>query len=155
MTKLFNNVPVLDSGARGATTTFVERGLGDVLLTWENEAYLAQAEIGKGKFEIVSPSLSILAEPSVAVVDANAKKHGTEALAKAYLDYLYTPAGQEIIAKNHYRPRNAEVAAKYADAFPKIELLTIDQDFGGWAKATTEHFADGAIFDTIFAKRRR
>ncbi len=155
VTKLFNNVPVLDSGARGATTTFVERGIGDVLLTWENEALLAQQEMGKGKFEIVSPSLSILAEPPVAVVDANVKKHKTEAVAKAYLDYLYTPEGQEIIAKNHYRPRNAEVAARYAATFPKIDLLTIDGDFGGWAKAQTEHFADGAIFDTIFAKRRR
>ena len=117
--------------------------------------YLAQAELGKGKFEIVAPSLSVLAEPPVAVVDANAKKHGTEAVAKAYLDYLYTPAGQEIIARNHYRPRNAAVAAKYASAFPKMDLLTIDQDFGGWAKAQPQHFADGAIFDTIFAKRRR
>jgi sulfate/thiosulfate-binding protein len=155
VTKLYNNVPVLDSGARGSTTTFVERGIGDVLLAWENEAYLAQAELGKGQFEIVVPPLSILAEPPVAVVDGNAKKHGTEAVAKAYLDYLYTPAGQEIIAKNHYRPRDAAVAAKYASAFPKIELLTIDHDFGGWAKAHAQHFADGAIFDTIFAKRRR
>jgi sulfate/thiosulfate-binding protein len=155
VTKLFNNVPVLDSGARGATTTFVERGIGDVLLAWENEAHLAQAELGKGKFEIVAPPLSVLAEPPVAVVDANARKHGTEAVAKAYLDYLYTPAGQEIIARNHYRPRNAAVAAKYAAAFPKMDLLTVDRDFGGWAKAQAQHFADGAIFDTIFAKRRR
>nr|AGU09933.1 Bacterial extracellular solute-binding protein [uncultured organism] len=155
VTKLYNNVPVLDSGARGSTTTFVERGIGDVLLAWENEAYLAQAEIGRGKFEIVVPSLSILAEPPVTVVDANAKKHGTEAVAKAYLDYLYTPTGQEIIAKNHYRPRDATVAAKYASAFPKLELLTIDHDFGGWSKAQAQHFADGAIFDTIFTKRRR
>ena len=155
VTKLYNNVPVLDSGARGATTTFVERGIGDVLLAWENEALLAQQEMGKGKFEIVAPSISVLAEPPVAVVDANAKKHGTEAAAKAYLDYLYTPAGQDIIAKNHYRPRNADVAARYASQFPKIEMLTIDGDFGGWAKAQGEHFADGAIFDTIFAKRKR
>ena len=155
VTKLYNNVPVLDSGARGATTTFVERGLGDVLLAWENEAILAQQEMGKGKFDIVAPSISVLAEPPVAVVDANAKKHHTEAAAKAYLDYLYTPAGQEIVAKNHYRPRNADVAAKYAATFPKIQMLTIDGDFGGWAKAQAEHFADGGIFDSIFAKRRR
>ncbi len=155
VTKLYNNVPVLDSGARGATTTFVERGIGDVLLAWENEAQLAQAELGKGRFDIVAPSLSILAEPPVAVVDANAKKHGTEAVAEAYLDFLYTPAGQEIIAKNHYRPRNAEVAAKYAAGFPKIEMLTVDGDFGGWAKVQAEHFADGGIFDAIFTKRRR
>ncbi|TVV71868.1 sulfate ABC transporter substrate-binding protein [Sphingomonas solaris] len=155
VTKLYNNVPVLDSGARGATTTFVERGIGDVLIAWENEAMLAQQEMGKGQFQIVAPSVSVLAEPPVAVVDGNAKKHGTQAVAKAYLDYLYTPAAQELIAKAHYRPRNAAVAAKYAATFPQIKLLTIDGDFGGWAKAQAQHFADGAIFDTIFAQRRR
>ncbi len=155
VTKLYNNVPVLDSGARGATTTFVERGLGDVLIAWENEALLARQEMRQGQFDIVTPSVSVLAEPPLAVVDANAKKHGTEAVAKAYLQYLYTPAAQEMIAKAHYRPRDPAVAAKYAATFPQMKLLTIDKDFGGWKKAQAEHFADGAIFDTIFAQRRR
>jgi sulfate/thiosulfate transport system substrate-binding protein len=153
--KLLKNVPVLDSGARGATTTFVERGQGDVLLAWENEAQLALAETGKGKFEIVVPSVSVLAEPSVAVVDGNAKKHGTEALAKAYLDFLYTPEGQEIIAKQHYRPRDEAVAARHVGEFPKLALLTVDKDFGGWAKAQAEHFSDGGSFDTLYAQARK
>ncbi|PTQ10119.1 ABC transporter permease [Sphingomonas oleivorans] len=155
VTRLFRNVPVLDSGARGATTTFAERGIGDVLLAWENEALLAQKELGVGKFELVAPSLSILAEPPVAVVDANVAKHKTADAAKAYLDYLYTPKAQEIIAKNGYRPRNPEVAARYADTFPKLTLATIDGDFGGWKKAQAEHFADGGTFDAVFAQAKR
>ncbi len=148
--KLYKNVPVLDSGARGSTTTFVERGIGDVLIAWENEAYLAINELGKDKFEIVNPSLSILAEPPVTVVDDVAKKHGTEEVAKAYLDYLYTKEGQEIAAKNYYRPRNKEVAEKYAGQFPNIKLFTIDEVFGGWKKAQKTHFDDGGIFDQIY-----
>jgi sulfate/thiosulfate transport system substrate-binding protein len=155
MTRLIRNVPVLDSGARGATTTFVERGIGDVLLAWENEALLAQREFGKGKFEIVVPSISILAEPSVAWVDANAAKHGTGAIARAYLEYLYTPAAQEIIAANYYRPRNAEIAARYANRFARLALVTIDGDFGGWKKAQAEHFDEGGTFDAIFAQAKR
>ncbi len=153
--KLFANVPVLDSGARGSTTTFVERGIGDVLLAWENEAFLAEKELGKGKFEIVTPSLSILAEPSVAVVDRNVEKHGTAEAAKAYLDYLYTPGAQEIIAANFYRPRDPQAAAKYAATFPKLNLLEIDKDFGGWAAVQQQHFADGAIFDQIYTGPKR
>ncbi|WP_462410997.1 sulfate ABC transporter substrate-binding protein [Neobacillus sp. Marseille-QA0830] len=148
--KLYKNVPVLDSGARGSTTTFVERGIGDVLIAWENEAYLAINELGKDKFEIVNPSMSILAEPPVSVVDEAAKKHGTEEVAKAYLDYLYTPEGQEIAAKNYYRPRNQDVADKYADQFPDIKLFTIDEKFGGWKQAQKTHFDDGGIFDQIY-----
>ncbi len=148
--KLYKNVPVLDSGARGSTTTFVERGIGDVLIAWENEAYLAINELGKDKFEIVNPSVSILAEPPVAVVDKVAKKHGTEKVAKAYLDYLYTEEGQEIAAKNYYRPRSKEVAEKYADQFPDIKLFTIDEVFGGWTKAQKLHFDDGGVFDQIY-----
>ncbi|WP_380874694.1 sulfate ABC transporter substrate-binding protein [Sphingomonas sp. DBB INV C78] len=155
VTKLFANVPVLDSGARGATTTFVERGIGDVLLAWENEAFLAEKEMGVGKFEIVVPSISILAEPSVAMVDANVKKHGTGEVAKAYLDYLYTPEAQDVIARNFYRPRDPQVAARYAATFPKLNLVTIDQEFGGWKSAQTKYFADGGAFDTIFAKIKR
>jgi len=154
VSKLFANVPVLDSGARGATTTFVERGIGDVLLAWENEALLAEKELGKGKFDIVVPSLSILAEPPVAVVDANVRKHGTEKVADAYLKFLYTPAGQEIAAREFYRPRDPAVAAKYADRFPKLNLVTI-QDFGGWKAAQKTYFADGGVFDAIFAKLKR
>ncbi|WP_020167652.1 MULTISPECIES: sulfate ABC transporter substrate-binding protein [Methylotenera] len=150
--KLFKNVPVLDTGARGSTTTFVERGIGDVLLAWENEAFLAQKELGVGKFEIVVPSLSILAEPSVTVVDKFAKKHGTEKVAKAYLDYLYSEEGQEIAAKNYYRPTLESVAKKYEHQFPKVKLVTIDTDFGGWAKAQKEHFSDGGTFDKIYQK---
>jgi len=151
--KLLKNVPVLDTGARGSTTTFVERGIGDVLLAWENEAFLAQKELGVGKFEIVVPSLSILAEPPVTVVDKFAKKHGTEKVAKAYLDYLYTEEGQEIAAKNYYRPTLESVAKKYEHQFPKVKLVTIDGEFGGWAKAQKEHFSDGGTFDKIYQKQ--
>ncbi len=150
--RLFTQVPVLDSGARGSTTTFVERGIGDVLLAWENEAFLAEKELGKGKFEIVVPSISILAEPPVAVIAANAKKHGTEEVAKAYLDYLYTPEAQTAIAHNFYRPRNPEVAAKFKGQFPDIHLVTVDEAFGGWAKAQKQFFDDGAVFDRIYTK---
>jgi sulfate transport system substrate-binding protein len=155
MTKLLRNVPVLDSGARGATTTFAERGMGDVLLAWENEALLARQEIGKGKFDIVMPSMSILAEPPVAWIDANAAKHGAADAARAYLEFLYTPKGQEIIAANYYRPRDALVAAKYAMRFPQLALVTIDGQFGGWKKAQAEHFDEGGTFDAIFAKAKR
>lgn len=150
--KLLKNVPVLDTGARGSTTTFVERGIGDVLLAWENEAFLAQKELGVGKFEIVVPSLSILAEPPVTVVDKFAKKHGTETVAKAYLEYLYSEEGQEIAAKNYYRPTLESVAKKYEKQFPKSNLVTIDQEFGGWAKAQKTHFSDGGTFDQIYQK---
>lgn len=148
--KLFKNVPVLDSGARGATTTFVQRGIGDVLLAWENEAILAIKELGKGEFEIVAPSLSILAEPPVTLVDKVAKKRGTEAVAKAYLEFLYTEEGQTIAAKHYYRPRAESVAGKFEQQFPKITLFTIDEAFGGWAKAQKAHFADGGSFDQIY-----
>jgi sulfate/thiosulfate transport system substrate-binding protein len=150
VTKLYKNVPVLDAGARGSTTTFVERGIGDVLIAWENEALLAVKELGPDKVEIVAPSLSILAEPPVAVVDKVAGKHGTKAVAQAYLEYLYTDAGQEIVAKHYYRPRSAVVAAKYASQFPKVNLVTVDDVFGGWKKAHETHFADGALFDQIY-----
>ena len=146
---LFKNVPVLDSGARGSTTTFMERGIGDVLLAWENEAYLALAE-AKDRVEIVTPSLSILAEPSVAVVDQVAERHGTTAVARAYLEYLYSTEGQEIAAKNHYRPRDPNVAAKYASTFAEVKLFTIDEAFGGWNAAQKAHFADGGTFDQIY-----
>jgi sulfate transport system substrate-binding protein len=152
--KLFKNIPVLDAGARGSTTTFVERGIGDVLLAWENEAILSIKELGPDKFEIVAPSISILAEPSVAVVAKVAKKHGTYDVAKAYLEYLYTDAGQEIAAQNYYRPRNAAIAAKYAAQFPKVPLITIDEVFGGWQKAQATHFADGGTFDQIYLAGR-
>jgi sulfate transport system substrate-binding protein len=152
--KLFRNVPVLDSGARGSTTTFVQRGQGDVLLAWENEAFLAVNELGKDKFEIVVPSLSILAEPPVAVVDKVVDRKGTRKLAEEYLKYLYTPEGQEIAAKNYYRPRDKKVAAKYAKVFPKVKLVTIDDTFGGWRKAQKAHFADGGLFDQIFSGAR-
>ena len=154
VTRLYRNVPVLDAGARGSTTTFVERGIGDVLLAWENEALLAIKELDPGKFEIVAPSLSILAEPPVAVVDKMAGKHGTKEVAQAYLEYLYTPAGQEIAAKHFYRPRDEKVAAKYAAQFPKVSLITIDEVFGGWKKAHQAHFADGAVFDQIYQPGR-
>lgn len=150
--RLFKNVPVLDSGARGSTTTFVQRGIGDVLLAWENEALLAVKEAGGDQFEVIAPSLSILAEPPVAVVDKNAERHGTRKIAEAYLRYLYTDAGQEIAAKNFYRPRNAAIAAKYASQFPKINLITIDTVFGGWQKAQLTYFADGGVFDLIYTK---
>jgi len=149
---LYKNVPVLDSGARGSTTTFVQRGIGDVLLAWENEAFLSLKEFGADKFEIVVPSLSILAEPTVSLVDKVVKKKGTEAVAKAYLEYLYSDEGQEIAGRNFYRPRNAAIAAKYANVFPQLELITIDQAFGGWTKAQKTHFADGGVFDQIYAK---
>ena len=149
--KLFKNVPVLDTGARGALTTFAQRGIGDVLISWENEALLATRELGKGKFQIVIPSVSILAEPPVAVVDKVAIRRGTADLARAYLEYLYSKPGQEIVAKHYYRPRDQEVAAKYANVFPKINLVTI-ADFGGWAKAQKTHFADGGIFDKVYAR---
>ncbi|TXH01719.1 MAG: sulfate ABC transporter substrate-binding protein [Rhodocyclaceae bacterium] len=153
VTAIFKNVPVLDSGARGSTTTFVERGLGDVLIAWENEAQLAVNEIGRDKFEIVAPSLSILAEPPVAVVDKVAEKHGTRLTAQAYLDYLYSEEGQNIAAKHYYRPRDSKVAAKYAAQFPKLKLVTIDDTFGGWQKAQKAHFADGGSFDQIYLKK--
>ena len=148
--KLFKNVKVLDSGARGATTTFTERGIGDVLLAWENEAYLAVKELGPEKFDIVTPSLSILAEPPVSVVDKVVDKKGTRKVAEAYLNYLYSPEGQEIAARHYYRPRDAKVAAKYAKQFAKVNLITIDDVFGGWDKAQKAHFADGGSFDRIY-----
>jgi sulfate transport system substrate-binding protein len=148
--KLYKNVPVLDTGARGSTVTFVERGIGDVLVAWENEAIYSVQKLGKGKFEIVVPSVSILAEPPVAVVDKVARKHGTQAVAKAYLEFLYTPEGQEIGARNYYRPRLAAVAQKYAAEFPQVKLFTIDELFGGWTRAQKTHFADGGIFDQIY-----
>ncbi len=147
--RLYKNVPVLDAGARGSTTTFVERGIGDVLIAWENEALLAIKELGPGKFEIVVPSVSILAEPPVAVVDKVAGKHGTKDVAQAYLQYLYTDAGQEIVAKNFYRPRSQAVAARYASQFPKVNLVTVNDVFGGWKKAQEIHFADGGLFAQI------
>lgn len=155
VTKLYKNVLVLDSGARGATTTFVERGQGDVLIAWENEAYLAIKELGPDKFDIVTPSLSILAEPPVAVVDKYADKHGTRKLAQAYLEYLYSPEGQELAAKHYYRPRDPKIAAQTAKQFAKVRLFTIDAVFGGWRKTTKEHFADGAIYDQIQAQLHR
>ena len=150
--KLFKNVPVLDTGARGATTTFVERGIGDVLLTWENEAFLAQKELGPDKFEIVVPSLSILAEPTVTVVDKVVDKRKTRAVATAYLQYLYSEEGQEIAAQNYYRPTLESVAKKYEKSFPKVNLVKIDEVFGGWQKAQKTHFADGGTFDEIYQK---
>jgi sulfate/thiosulfate-binding protein len=147
---LYQNVPVLDTGARGSTVTFVERGVGDVLLAWENEAFLAQREFGKEKFEIVSPPRSILAEPPIAVVDAVADKKGTRAAAEAYLRYWYSKEGQEIAARNSYRPRDPEIAKEYETAFAKVELFTIDEVFGGWTKAQKEHFGEGGIFDQIY-----
>ena len=150
ITKLYKNVPVLDSGARGATTTFVEREIGDVLLTWENEAHLVTKQFGADKFEIVTPSLSILAEPPVALLDKNARKHKTTEVAQAYLEYLYSPEGQDIAGRNFYRPRDPQVAAKYASQFPALRLVTVDDVFGGWQKAQATHFADGGVFDRIF-----
>ncbi len=150
VSKLFKNVPVLDSGARGSTTTFVERGIGDVLISWENEALLAARQLGKDQFEIVVPSLSILAEPPVAWVDKIVEKHGTQAQAKAYLEYLYSPEGQGLAAKHFYRPRNTQVAAQYAAQFPKIQLFTLEQIFGSWKQAQAQHFSDGGTFDQIY-----
>ena len=150
VTRLYKNVPVLDSGARGSTTTFAQRGIGDVLLSWENEAYLALNELGKDKVEVVTPSISILAEPPVSVVDKIAARHGTTEVAKAYLEFLYSEQGQEIAARNYYRPRLASVAAKYASRFSKLGLFTIDELFGGWQKAQKKHFDDGGVFDKIY-----
>jgi sulfate/thiosulfate transport system substrate-binding protein len=149
VTKLYKNVPVLDSGARGSTTTFVERGIGDVEIAWENDALLAVNKLGKGRFEIVRPSLSILAEPPVALVDAIVAKKGTRAVAQAYLEFLYTPTGQDIIARHYFRPRNASVAKRYAYQFPDMKLVDIER-FGGWRKAQQEYFADGGVFDQIY-----
>ena len=150
--KLFRNVAVLDSGARGATTTFVQRGIGDVFISWENEAFLALREFGTNDYELVVPSLSILAEPPVTVVDRVVKKKGTAAVAQAYLEVLYSDEGQEIAARNFYRPRNPIIATKYAGNFAKLELFTIEEAFGGWAKAQKVHFADGGVFDQIYGK---
>jgi sulfate/thiosulfate-binding protein len=150
---LFKNVPVLDSGARGSLTTFTERGVGDVFISWENEAFLATKELGPDKFDIVVPSLSILAEPPVTVVDKVVDKRGTRAVATAYLEYLYSPEGQELAAQNYYRPIDPKVAAKYDKTFTKVTLFTIDEVFGGWTKAQKTHFADGGVFDQIFARK--
>jgi sulfate transport system substrate-binding protein len=155
VTQLYQNVPVLDAGARGSTTTFVERGIGDVLLAWENEALLATRELGPDRFEIVVPSISVLAEPPVAVVERNARKHGTEAVARGYLEFLFSPAAQELAAKHHFRPRDPQVAARHRDQFPPINLFTIDDAFGGWTVAQATHFKDGGIFDQISAPGTR
>jgi sulfate/thiosulfate-binding protein len=154
VSKLYKNVPVLDSGARGSTTTFGQRGIGDVLIAWENEAFLLDKELGKDKFQIVAPAVSILAEPPVTVVDRIASKHGTTKVAEAYVKYLYSDEGQEIIAKNYYRPRNAAIAKKYAQVFPKITLFTVDEVFGGWQKAQKTHFEDNGLFDQIYTAGR-
>jgi sulfate/thiosulfate-binding protein len=154
VTRLFKNVPVLDSGARGSTTTFGQRGIGDVLIAWENEAFLLDKELGKDKFEIVAPSVSVLAEPPVAVVDKIASKHGNTKVAEAYVKYLYSDEAQDIIARNYYRPRNAAVARKYASVFPKISLFTVDEVFGGWQKAQKTHFEDDGIYDQIYTAGR-
>jgi len=153
--QLFRNVPVLDSGARGATTTFAERGLGDVLIAWENEAFLLTQEVGKDKFEVVVPSVSILTEPPVTVVDKNVDKRGTRAVAEAYLQYLYSDEGQELAAKHYYRPRSQAVAAKHAARFPAVSLFTISDVFGGWKKAQATHFDDGGVFDRIYVPQAR
>ena len=150
VTRLYKNVPVLDSGARGSTTTFTQRGMGDVMIAWENEAFLAVKELGPDKFAIVVPSVSILAEPPVTIVDKTVDKRGPRAVAQAYLEYLYSEDGQEIAAKHYYRPRLAKVASKHAGDFPKVSLFTIDEVFGGWAKAQPKHFGDGGIFDEIY-----
>jgi sulfate/thiosulfate transport system substrate-binding protein len=150
VSRLYRNVPVLDSGSRGATNTFVERGIGDVLIAWESEALLALKETGTGKVELITPSISIEAEPPVSVVDTNANRHGTQTVARAYLEYLYSPEGQEIAARHFYRPRLKSVADKYADQFPKLNLFRIDELFGDWQKAQQTHFSDGGIFDQIY-----
>ena len=150
ITALYKNVPVLDSGARGSTITFAQKEIGDVLLAWENEAFLAMKEFGDDKFETVIPSSSILAEPPVAVVETVAARRGTTEVARAYLEHLYSDEGQEIAARNHYRPRNAAIAAKYAASFPNLPLFTIDEEFGGWTQAQKTHFADGGVFDQIY-----
>ena len=153
VTQFYKHVPVLDSGARGATVTFAQRGIGDALISWENEAHLALAEFGADKFEIVTPPASILAEPPVSLVDKVVDRRGTRAVASAYLDFLYTPRAQDLIGKNFYRPRDPQAAAKYAAQFPKIPLVTIDDTFGGWTKAQATHFADGGTFDKIYSAR--
>jgi sulfate/thiosulfate-binding protein len=153
VSSLYKNVPVLDSGARGSTTTFVERGIGDVFISWENEAFLAIQELGPGKFEIVVPSLSILAEPPIALVDKVVDRKGTRKAAEAYVNFWYTPEAQEIAAKNYYRPVDPKVAAKYEKQFPKVNLLTVDETFGGWQQAQKTHFADGGVFDQIYLKK--
>lgn len=153
ISKLFKNVPVLDAGARGATTTFVQRGMGDVLISWENEAYLVTQEVGKGEFEIITPSTSILAEPPVALVDKNAERLGTREVAQAYLEYLYSDEGQEIAAKHYYRPTSEKIAAAHATQFPTLQLFSIDDLFGGWSKAQEKHFNDGGIFDQIYLSK--
>jgi len=150
VTRLYKNVPVLDSGARGSTTTFAQRGIGDVLLSWENEAFLALNELGKDKVEVITPAISILAEPPVAVVDKVAAKHGTAEVAKAYLEFLYSEEGQEIGAKNYYRARSAQALAKFPNRFPTLQLFTVDELFGGWQKAQKRHFEDGGVFDRIY-----
>ena len=154
VTRLYKNVPVLDTGARGSTTTFVQRGIGDVLIAWESEALLSLKESGRGQFELVIPSVSILAEPPVAWLDKIVKKHGTAEVAKAYLEYLYSPEGQEIAARNFYRPRLESVAQKYASQFPKLELFTVDDVFGGWQKAQKTHFKEDGVFDQIQQNNR-
>jgi len=153
VTRLYRNVPVLDSGARGSTTTFVQRGIGDVLLAWENEAFLSIEKLGADKVEVVVPSFSILAEPPVALVDAVVDRRGSRAAAQAFLEYLYTAEAQEIAARHHYRPRDPAVSARHSAAFPRIDLVTIDEAFGGWARAQQAHFADGGVFDQIYAPR--
>lgn len=150
ISRLYRNVAVLDSGARGSTTTFIERGIGDVFLAWENEAFLVVNELGRGEFEIVLPSISILAEPPVTAIDKYTEKHATTEVAKAYLEYLYSPEGQEIVAEHFYRPSDPGVAARYADRFPELELFTIDEFFGSWQNAQSIHFNDGGIFDQIY-----
>lgn len=150
ISKLYRNVPVLDSGARGSTTTFVQRGIGDVFISWENEAFLAINELGKDKFEIIVPSVSILAEPPVTVLDKHVDKRGTRDIAEAYLKFLYTPIGQELAGKHYYRPSNKDVYKKFADNFPKVNLVTVDEEFGGWQKAQQTHFNDGGVFDQIY-----
>jgi sulfate transport system substrate-binding protein len=151
---LYKNVPVLDSGARGSTVTFAERGIGDVAISWENEAYLANKELLNGQFEIVIPSLSILAEPPVALIDKVAHRRGTTTIAQAYLDFLYSPEAQEIAAKNYYRPRSKDILSKHGDIFPSLKLVTIDDTFGGWQAAQKKHFSDGGIFDQIYQSGR-
>jgi sulfate transport system substrate-binding protein len=154
ITRLFKNVPVLDSGARGATTTFIERGIGDVLINWENEILLAGRELGKDRFDVVVPSISILAEPAVSLVDRVVDKHKTRAVAEGYLDYLYSEEGQTIAARHYYRPRNAAVASKFADQFPRLTLFTLKEIVGDWRKANGVHFADGGLFDQIYQPGR-
>ena len=155
LARLYRNVPVLDAGAGGATITFAERGLGDVLVAWESGALMLTASVGQRRFEIVVPSASILAEPPVALVDRNVDKHGTRTAARAYLEFLYSEEGQEIAARNHYRPRSASVASRHAAEFPKVALFTVDEVFGGWGKAQKDHFDDGGVFDQVATAGRR